>query len=49
MKNESMNYESPIVEILDVEVEKGFAVSQPQVGSDALNPGEWQNGDTTGW
>ena len=45
MKNESMNYESPVVEVLDVEVEKGFAVSQPQVGSDALDPGEWTEGN----
>ena len=27
MKQEKMNYEAPLVEIIEVEVEKGFAVS----------------------
>ena len=43
MNNESMNYVSPTVEILDVEVEKGFAVSNP------YNAGEWESGSTDGW
>ena len=47
MKNEIMNYVSPVVEVLDVEVEKGFAVSE--VSSSTLNPSEWQNGDTSNW
>ena len=27
MKQEKMNYEAPLVEIIEVEVEKGFAIS----------------------
>lgn len=34
--NEILNYEAPQVEIIEVEVEKGFATSN---GMDPLNPG----------
>ena len=29
-KNEFLNYEAPQVEVIEVEVEKGFAVSNPE-------------------
>lgn len=35
-----LNYETPQVEIIEVEIEKGFAVSgDPQVGGDNVIPG----------
>ena len=45
MKNET--YETPIVEIIEVEVEKGFASSMPMGGSDAAGApgmrGDWDD------
>ena len=35
MKQEKMNYEAPLVEIIEVEVEKGFAGSLDGYGSDS--------------
>ena len=35
MKTERMTYESPVVEIVSMEVEKGFATSNP-VGTETL-------------
>ena len=34
MKQEKMNYEAPLVEIIEVEVEKGFAISGYSCDSD---------------
>lgn len=34
-----LNYESPEVEVIKVEVEKGFAESNPIVGGDDVMPG----------
>ena len=34
-----LNYETPQVEIIEVEIEKGFAVSDTQVGGDNVIPG----------
>lgn len=36
--NEMKGYEAPVVEIIEVEVEKGFAVSGQNV-NDPMNPG----------
>ena len=35
MKQEKMNYEAPMVEIIEVEVEQGFAVSITGYGPDS--------------
>ena len=50
MEKEIMNYESPLVEVMDVEVEKGFAASKGTVGGmgDIQLPGMVE-GDTSGW
>lgn len=39
MKNLNESYESPQVEIIDVEVEKGFAYSEPTAGGEDANWG----------
>ena len=37
--NEVIGYEAPLVEIVEVEVEKGFAVSGSEADSDGQNYG----------
>ena len=38
-RNEILNYEAPLVEVIEVEVEKGFAVS----GQWLSNEQDWDN------
>ena len=40
MENKSQKYESPRIDILEIEIEKGFAVSLPDTG---LLP-DWNDG-----
>ena len=48
MKTEIKNYESPSIDIVDVEIEKGFAASEDIVeGSGIIDA--WQQGDTSDW
>lgn len=39
MEKELLAYETPLVEVIEVEVEKGFAGSDPTVGGDDVMPG----------
>ncbi len=43
MKNEkNMNYEAPVVELLEIAVEQGFAVSNPTGGEDHGNGSDFE-------
>ena len=48
MKTETKIYESPSIEIMDVEVERGFAVSAPILNSSGVI-GSWEQGNTSDW
>lgn len=41
MEKEFVLYESPLVEIIEVEVEKGFAASTGETEVENLEPGTW--------
>lgn len=43
MRKEIMNYESPLIEVMDVEVEKGFAASE--IGGDGIGAPTLPGGD----
>lgn len=46
MQNKKMVYSTPIVEVIDVKVEKGFATSYE---SNYFDPNGWENGNTNNW
>ncbi len=42
MEQKKLLYDSPLVEYIEVEVEKGFANSNGSAGSEDYNQQEWQ-------
>ncbi len=46
MLKEKFNYESPLVEVIEAEVEKGFAQSG---GTESVDPLDWLENSNPGW
>lgn len=47
MKTKNESYISPKVDVLEVQIEKGFAISD--LGTNSFDPGEIIEGDTDNW